>query len=660
MCSSVTACHFRYYLPRGLTAAPDVACRTSFESKTVDSSKELQSSLDVNAHVSGGGWGVSFSASAGYKEASSTVQSGKYKLIMSTASCKYYFAKLNYLDLPELSPEVMEWIGRMNHSLATRGVIDDTLVYDFVDYFGTHIPSEMVYGARFTYENKVTSSNFKTMSSRDISVDVQASYSGAFNVGGGFGLSDSQKKAAEEFRENSVTSTISIGAPPPYNGDAMTWASTVKDTPVPVEFDLIPIYELFDNRTLSLRQHFGSETSRMIRNKILGIASKYCRMLLAKGVKVQCNDDSVIKIENYAMKSVGLFQTDGTQYLNVTTDECIDECMRRKTCVMTTVYPERHTETRNGRRCRLDDHDEALREMTRCDDCKSFIDPNGLTSPMGLKNLRYASSVSRHNKMDVRGSPTYDQLKQFCSVVCSSDPRCTGFEISNQTQFNYNCATYSEHNSNFVTAGDFQFETYIMPDLAKRNFRELNIQNMELLIVGVSIESAFSFKLPEMKCNEQCESHASCLVSSSIHDTSDLCINIMNEQNSGTMSVKEHEMSTLKIFTERAYPAGWVNVSLPNAYIGSASETSGLTFSNRTGVDFANDCGSWCSSDILCRFVFWDSNGRCVKFSSASLTTHQRIEISTPFQATEESGASQTILMIPNHRTKIRKLRMAN
>ena len=94
----------RYSLLKGLTAAPDVACRTSFTSKTVD----LKSSLIANAEVSGGGWGVSFSASTEYKKSSSSVHSGKYKLIHSTASCKYYFTKLNDLDLPKFSPERLE------------------------------------------------------------------------------------------------------------------------------------------------------------------------------------------------------------------------------------------------------------------------------------------------------------------------------------------------------------------------------------------------------------------------------------------------------------------------------------------------------------------------------------------------------------------------
>ena len=101
-CSFSELCLYlcRFSLPKGLIAAPDVACRTSFASSTVENSRDLRNSLDTSAHVSGGGWGVSFSASTEYKQASSSVETGKYKIIFSTADCKYYFSKLNELELP--------------------------------------------------------------------------------------------------------------------------------------------------------------------------------------------------------------------------------------------------------------------------------------------------------------------------------------------------------------------------------------------------------------------------------------------------------------------------------------------------------------------------------------------------------------------------------
>ena len=98
----------------------------------------------MSAHVSEGGWGVSFSASTEYKQASSSVETGKYKIIFSTADCKYYFSKLNELELPQFSTEMMEWLTRLNKSISATDTVDDNLLYDFVEYFGTHYSSEIV------------------------------------------------------------------------------------------------------------------------------------------------------------------------------------------------------------------------------------------------------------------------------------------------------------------------------------------------------------------------------------------------------------------------------------------------------------------------------------------------------------------------------------
>ena len=595
----------------------------------------------LSAHVGfklfGVNLGVPFSGSKGYKLVVNKVI--KNKLIMSTASCKYYFAKLNYLDLPELSSEVMEWIGRMNHSLKTRGFIDDALVYDFVDYFGTHIPSEMVYGARITYGNLIMSS----LTTGNISGNSEISTLFGF----GYKLTASQKAAIEEFQKHSVTSTTSIGAPPPISGDAEAWASTVKDTPLPVKFELIPIYELFDNRKLSLAQDFGLETSHKIRNKIRGIATKYCSMLYAQGHNVKCHDDLVMAIDNYGI--VG--NHDGfTEYLGFMTDECLAECVRRENCVITTVYPDDHREADKGKhRCRLQNIDNNIINFSVCDRCKTFIQPTDLTSPIRLRKLRYSSSVRRNNKVKVRGS-TYDELLQFCSFVCSIDHSCTGFELSTRSYYKYNCATYSEHTTNFVNVDDLVFETYIIPDLAKRELQN-NLQMNEIDMYGLGIEAAISSMIYEQKCNwSECKSNFNCLVSSSMN--SDLCINVMNEQNIGTMSVKEDVRLHLRIFPERAYPEGWVNISLPNSYIRSAPKISGLNNSTRDDLDLDN-CAVLCSSDIFCRFVLWESNKKCVKFTSASVTTYGKIQIFAPFHKTEETNAANTILMIPSQRAKM-------
>ena len=81
--------------------------------------------------------------------------------------------------------------------------------------------------------------------SDSLSVSAKASYSGLFSLSGGFGMSKSQSEKAQKLQQQVETSTISVGALPPANGDTMTWASTVKDTPVPVKYHLASIEDIF-------------------------------------------------------------------------------------------------------------------------------------------------------------------------------------------------------------------------------------------------------------------------------------------------------------------------------------------------------------------------------------------------------------------------------
>ena len=48
------------------------------------------------------------------------------------------------------------------------------------------------------------------------------------STGGSFKMDQDEREAASEFSKSVETDTITVGAPPPADGDAMKWASTVK------------------------------------------------------------------------------------------------------------------------------------------------------------------------------------------------------------------------------------------------------------------------------------------------------------------------------------------------------------------------------------------------------------------------------------------------
>ena len=82
-------------------------------------------------------------------------------------------------------------------------------------------------------QHKVSQTKYKELREKSISVEAQASYSGKFSVGGGFSLHSEQRSAASTFQRSVETNTITVGAAPPSNGDALTWVSSVQENPVP-------------------------------------------------------------------------------------------------------------------------------------------------------------------------------------------------------------------------------------------------------------------------------------------------------------------------------------------------------------------------------------------------------------------------------------------
>ncbi|WAR31840.1 PV21-like protein [Mya arenaria] len=229
----------RFSVPRGLVVIPDVSCVVSFSSSVVKSAREFEQSLSVSASVSAGGWGVQFSASAGYQKASSEISKKEYVYIISKATCNYYKSKLQDGKTPPFDPTFLHWIHKLNNSDSVGDYLD------FFTKYGTHYPTEMTFGARFMKEHKMQSNDYETKQSQGINVAVQASYSGLFSAGGGFNLDSSQRQQASDFSKSVETTTITIGAAPPADGEANTWAATVQSNPVPSSYTLDTIENVF-------------------------------------------------------------------------------------------------------------------------------------------------------------------------------------------------------------------------------------------------------------------------------------------------------------------------------------------------------------------------------------------------------------------------------
>ena len=212
------------------------------------------------------------------------MSSGEFLYILSQAQCSYYFSKLDVTDPPPFHPGFVSWVKK----LASSDASEDDLA-QFIEYFGTHYPSEVTFGARFMKEHKVNKTKYEKLKDKGVSVKAQASYSGIVSVGGGFSLDSEQRSAASTFQKSVETSTITVGAAPPSNGDAMTWASSVKENPVPTKYSLSSVYDLFTER---YAENLPGIDLNAMRERLRNTSRNYCRILREKG-KIDSCDNSI-------------------------------------------------------------------------------------------------------------------------------------------------------------------------------------------------------------------------------------------------------------------------------------------------------------------------------------------------------------------------------
>ena len=92
--------------------------------------------------MSGGGWGVSFSASTSYKKDTQTFKEGEKVFIISRATCQSYYSRIDEVTPPPLDESFLKWIRRLSNSDKDADFIE------FIAYYGTHYMKAVTFGAR--------------------------------------------------------------------------------------------------------------------------------------------------------------------------------------------------------------------------------------------------------------------------------------------------------------------------------------------------------------------------------------------------------------------------------------------------------------------------------------------------------------------------------
>lgn len=426
--SEIQTADCRYAVPKGLVVIPDISCVTSFSSTTVQTSYELSKSLAVSANVQGGGWGVKFKASAGYKEASSTVSSGEFVYIISSAHCNYYFAKLTIYNPPELTSDFLDWVKKLDKSNEIE------MYFKFFDYYGTHFLTETSFGASYTFENRMSSTSYQTQLQKGVNVAASASYSGLYSVSGGFTLDTDQRSAAAEFRKEVTTKTVTVGAAPPANGDAMTWASSVKDSPVPVKYSLSSIDKLF---TLTYMPQLNANLTRLTEN-IQMYLQEYCGHLQTMGFVDSCHDDS-----NGLVIGSTKLSHHTTAVKTSLLQKCLENCAEDSKCVAVSFCKECTKQDLNFGTCFMFNEEQTGITGDNEDSWESTL----MRAKISNKLILNDTSVNGNNR---GGDKTRAQSEETCQTRCKKDVHCVGYSYCNCPEKSENCKLYAADRINHL------------------------------------------------------------------------------------------------------------------------------------------------------------------------------------------------------------------
>lgn len=442
----------RYKIPDGLVVVPDVSCVTSFSSTIIQNKYEFSKALSVSATANGGAYGVSFSASAGYKTSSSEMATGESVKIISTAKCVYYFSKLSEEYIPRFTKAFLMWVKKLNNTT------DNEIFIDFLNKYGTHYLTYATFGARFTYENTMKSKTFNKKQEQGVNVAIQASYSGIFSAGAGFNMDSSQKNEASDFQKSVTTKTIAVGATPPANGDAMEWASGVKDNPVPMEYKLKPISNLFTEAYMGNLHINVQQISQHLKNA----EYKYCKYL--KGLNKLDSCDPIQP--GLILTETKIIASYGKRVQAASFDECIDLCENEIVCLAASFCKECTKRSNSYNTCYMSNGlNNRKRTYSAEETTKTAIRWDTVVFdfkiPYGNVFQLDKTALTGRSRLSINISQ-YTHTADQCLQHCLRDAHCVAFSFCTCRSRKKKCQTYAEQRINGMTK-DTETTTYFMP-----------------------------------------------------------------------------------------------------------------------------------------------------------------------------------------------------
>ena len=245
----------------------------------------------------------------------------KGEIYMNKARCEVYEVRISSSLKPEFTDDFISALKYLESAVKSSDSASskEAMKKFFTKQFGTHYMSSVFMGASMTAENRYVGTNSskemrsmrKECSDSSYLMSIGGGAGGA-NVSTQFQIAAMKCKGDESsnafFSENSYSefNVVTRGSIPTVDEDV--WRENIKDSPIPIRFELKPISALF--RTEWLEEH-GLDAA-LLQEYVTDSLRTYCEVVLGKacvpvkgcGVTGYCSDNEVCSAD-FANKTSG-------------------------------------------------------------------------------------------------------------------------------------------------------------------------------------------------------------------------------------------------------------------------------------------------------------------------------------------------------------------
>ena len=242
-----------YRLPDGLFGYKKQICKLDSQSKEISNEKSYQDDLLVKVDLSldaGDMSPVSFTANSEYKKKTSKMSKNNHLFVKTENTCNVFELQLNQNVPPKFTDGFLVAAKRLEDTFDRHAYLD------FVNDFGTHYISKTHMGARYAVETEFDNTTRDELFHEDFDFTLGAKINFMVSLGLDVNIKKN-KEIIDKYQELQKShSILAYGSPIPKDSNSVKWANSVFENPLPINYQLARIQDLFTSRFMGNLEKF--------------------------------------------------------------------------------------------------------------------------------------------------------------------------------------------------------------------------------------------------------------------------------------------------------------------------------------------------------------------------------------------------------------------